>query len=118
MTQNALIAQQMGMQQQTLTDADLLNQRKSYDMYGMRGQRYVHSCYCEFEFEKNVAYSKQKNRPFPSKQTHLLFLGMPVMVILFIIFFSLMTCFVFRLLHIDCFAWVNIILKILLFNFF
>lgn len=37
MAQSALI-QQMGMQAHTLTDADLLNQRKSYDMYGMRGQ--------------------------------------------------------------------------------
>lgn len=40
MTQSAMITQ-MGMQAQPLTDADLLNQRKSYDMYGMRGQRYV-----------------------------------------------------------------------------
>jgi hypothetical protein len=37
MTQNAMITQ-LSMQQQALTDADLLNQRKSYDMYGMRGQ--------------------------------------------------------------------------------
>eukprot|EP00026_Physarum_polycephalum_P005210 Phypoly_transcript_05240.p1 GENE.Phypoly_transcript_05240~~Phypoly_transcript_05240.p1 ORF type:complete len:473 (+),score=81.43 Phypoly_transcript_05240:240-1658(+) len=37
MTQSAMITQ-MAMQAQPLTDADLLNQRKSYDMYGMRGQ--------------------------------------------------------------------------------
>lgn len=37
---NALVAAQMGLQAQpSITDADLLNQRKSYEMYG-RSQGY------------------------------------------------------------------------------
>lgn len=37
---NALVAAQMGLQAQpSITDADLLNQRKSYEMYG-RNQGY------------------------------------------------------------------------------
>ena len=109
LTQSAMITQ-MGMQAQTLTDADLLNQRKSYDMYGMRGQTYVtilHSLQSHPLHTTHSVYMHLKPSPHVPSTLHLLYISLFLFILLCsivdICLYVFLLCFVhsFRELHTD-----------------